>query len=246
VLAQPAQSLTDLALGLVAVMLATQLRRLPSTHAHWRAAFWWSGIAALAGAVHHGVVVHWDKAAEVSWAIISVIVVVAVSYLLAATVAEVLGSSGTRAFWLLRCTGLLAYIVIAATGHAGVAAILACESLTMLSVLGLWVWAAYRHHHLAGPVLFALVAGGAASATKALNAEQVQSVGLDPTSAYHLAQIVGIVLLYVAVRRPPAAPSDSGPPAFAVGEPKEKRESEAVAVAVVQCGRGRPFSARTG
>ena len=100
-LAEPAQSLTDLALGLVAVTLAIQLRRSPATHRHWRAALWWFGIAALVGAVHHAVFVQWAAARPVSWAIVSVCVVVAVSYLLAATVAEVIGPSGARAFWLL-------------------------------------------------------------------------------------------------------------------------------------------------
>lgn len=201
-LAQPAQALTDLSLGLVTVMLATQLRRSPATHDYWRKAFWWFGIAALTGAVYHGVLVRWPQAAQVSWAIISVIVVVAVSYLLAGTVAEVLDPSRTRAFWLLRSIGLVAYVVMAVTGRAGIAAILLCESLTMLSVLALWVWAAYRRHPLAPAVLLAIVASGAAAATKALNPDLVRPVGLDPTSACHLAQIVGAVLLYVAVSGP--------------------------------------------
>jgi Family of unknown function (DUF6962) len=214
VLAQPAQSLTDLALGLVTVLLALQLRHAPSTHRHWRSAFWWAGAAALAGAVHHGLIVRHEQAADVSWAIISVIVVVGVSYLLAGTVAEVLGPGRARAFWLLRSIGLLAYIAMAAAGHAGVAAILACESLTMLAVLGLWIWAAYRNHPLAAPVLLACLAAGAASGMKAINPALMAPVGLDPTSAYHLAQIVGMVLLYVAVaaRRgtPQPAPRAAG------------------------------------
>lgn len=201
-LVEPAQALTDLALGLVAVVLAIQLRRSPVTHPHWRTAIWWFGIAAVAGAVHHGVIVQWATARQVSWVIISVTVVVAVSYLLAATVAEVLGTTAIRAFWLLRSVGLLAYVVVAATGHAGVTAILVCESLTMISVLALWTWAAYRHHHLAVPVLLAIMAGGASGAIKALDPDDVQHVGLDPTSACHLAQIVAIALLYVAVRGP--------------------------------------------
>ena len=201
-LAEPAQAATDLALGLVAVTLAIQLRRSPATNRHWRTALWWFGIAALAGAVYHGVIVQWAAARPVSWAIVSVCVVVAVSYLLAATVAEVIGPSGARAFWLLRGLGLLAYVVIAATGHAGVAAILACESLTMISVLALWAWAAYRHHPLAVPVTLAILAGGASGATKALDPDLVQHVRLDPTSLCHLVQIVSIALLYLAVREP--------------------------------------------
>jgi hypothetical protein len=199
VLVQPAQSLTDLLLGVVVVLLALRLRRSPAAHGYWRAAFWWAGVGALAGAVHHGVIMRWPRWGDLSWAIISVIVVVAVSYLLASTVAEVLGPDRVRVFWLLRSVGIVAYVLMAATGHAGIAAILACESLTMLSVLILWGWGAIRGHPLARPVLIAILASGAAGATQALSPDVTDRVGLDPTSVYHLAQIVGMVLLYLAI-----------------------------------------------
>ena len=197
-LAQPAASLTDLALGIVVLVLAVRLRGTPSVPRYWLALFWWTAVAALAGAVHHAVLVRWDRAAAISWAVISVMVVIAVSYLLAATVREVLGPGKVRVFWLLRSAGLLAYLAAAATGHAGVTALLSCESLTMLSVLGLWVMAALRGHPRARPVLVAVGASGAAAVAKALPSGVL---GLDPTSAYHLAQIVGMVLLFMAVSR---------------------------------------------
>jgi hypothetical protein len=201
VLVEPAQSLTDLLLGIVVILLALGLRRTPATHSHWQAAFWWSGIAALAGAVHHGVVAG-TRWWEPSWAVISLTVVVAVSYLLAATVAEVLGPGRARAFWLLRSVGIVAYVIAAATGHAGVPAIMACESLTMISVLALWVRAASRGHPLARPVLVAILVSGVAGATHGLSPEVTGIVGLDPVSMYHLAQIPGMVLLYRAVGGP--------------------------------------------
>ena len=213
VLAEPAASLTDLALGAVTLVLALRLGRSPAVNGHWRVALWWFGVAAVAGAVHHGVVVRWPQAAEVSWAVISVMVVVAVSFLLAATVAEVLGPGRSRAFWLLRSVGVVAYLIMAATGNAGVATILACEGITMVSVLILWGWAAHQHHPLAGPVLLAIVASGAAAGVKALSPELLRPVGLDPTSAYHLAQIVGMVLLYVAVSSPQRGDLDTAAPA---------------------------------
>jgi hypothetical protein len=201
VLAQPAQSLTDLLLGIVVVTLAVQLRRAPAVHRHWLASFWWAGIAALAGAVHHAVMVRWARPAEISWGAISVVVVVAVSYLRAATVVEVLGPGRSRVFWLLRSIGLTAYLGAVVSGHAGVTAMLMCESLTMLSVLGLWGWAALHDHPMARPVLVAVLASGAAAGTKVVSPAVTGLVGLDPTSAYHLAQIVGMVLLYRAVSR---------------------------------------------
>lgn len=203
-IAQPAQSLTDLALGVVVVVLASQLRRVPDVHRHWHASFWWAGVAALAGAVHHGLIVRWARPAEISWAVISVFVVIAVSYLLAGTVVEVLGAGKARVFWLLRSIGLVAYLIAAVTGHAGVTAMLTCESLTMLSVLALWGWAATRGHPLAWPVLLAVLASGGAAGMKVVSPSVTGLVGLDPTSAYHLAQIVGMVLLYRAISRPRA------------------------------------------
>ncbi len=193
-------SLTDLALGLVVVILALQMRRVPGVHRYWLASFWWAGVSALAGAFHHAVVVRWTRPAEISWAIISVMIVVAVSYLLAGTVADVLGPGRGRVFWALRSVGLAAYLVAAATGHAGVTAMLTCESLTMLSVLGLWGWAGLRGHPLARPVLISVLAMGGAAGLKALPPEALSP--LDPTSAYHLGQIVGMVLLFWAIARP--------------------------------------------
>jgi hypothetical protein len=48
-------------------------------------------------------------------------------------------------------------------------------------------------------VVIAIAASGAAGATQALSSDVTDRVGLDPTSVYHLAQIVGMVLLYLAV-----------------------------------------------
>jgi len=198
-LAQPAQSLTDLVLGIVVLVLAGRLRRMPAVPRYWLAPFWWSGVAAVAGAVHHAVAVRWTRVAEISWATISVLVVIAVSYLLAATVREVLGPGRARIFWLLRSIGLAAYLGAAVSGHAGVTAMLTCESLTMLSVVGLWVHAARHGHPLGRPVLTAVVASGAAALTKVIPPDVTGLAGLDPTSVYHLAQIGGMVLLFRAV-----------------------------------------------
>lgn len=200
-LSEPASSLTDLALGVVVLLLAFALRRHPGVHRYWRWTFWWVAAAALAGAVHHGVVTYSDRWAEPSWALISGMVVVAVSYLLAASVVDVLGPGRGRVFWVLRSAGLVAYAVLALTGHAGIEAILLCEGLTMLAVLWLWGLAIARHHPRGWPVAAALVASMAAAVTRALPADVTARFGLDPTSLYHLAQIPGMVLLFLALTR---------------------------------------------
>jgi hypothetical protein len=199
VLLEPAPALTDLLLGLVVLGLALGLRRVPAVHRYWRGAFWWAGFGALGGFVHHGVLTRWPAVASWSWVVLSMMVVLAVSYLLAATVEEVLGPGHARTFWVLRAVGLVAYATVALSGHAGVTAILACEGLTMATVLALWGWAASRHHPLAGPVLLAILASCIAAGGRALSPNVTGYVNLDPTSVYHLAQIAGMVLLYRAI-----------------------------------------------
>lgn len=217
-LSEPALSLTDLLLGLVVVALAVRLQSLPEVHRYWRLTFWWTGAAALAGAVHHGVVTYSDDWAGPSWAVISGMVVIAVSYLLAATVVEVLGPGRGRVFWVLRSAGLVAYAAVAISGNAGVNAILLCEGVTMIAILVLWGLALRERHPLAPAVILALAASGAAAGVRALPQDVTGLVGLDPTSLYHLAQIPGMVLLYIALatapqRSPSAAPA--GPVATA-------------------------------
>jgi hypothetical protein len=212
VLAQPAQSLTDLLLGVVVAWFAVRLRGRPEVHRYWVASFGWAAVAALCGAVHHAVFVRWARWSELSWSVITVMIVVAVSYLLAGTVAEVLGSGHAREFWVLRSLGLLAYVSLALTGHAGIGSMLACEGLTMASVVALWALAAYRHHPLARPVLAAILLSGLAGVLQALSPSVTGLVGLDPTSAYHLGQIVGMVALFRALTRGRPEPADAGEP----------------------------------
>src|SRR5680860_121802 len=160
-LCEPAPSITDLVLGLAAVGLAAWLPRNAAISRHWRPLFWWTGAAALAGAAHHGAVTCSERWAGPSWAVVSVMVVVAISYLLAATVDEVLGPGRGRVFWVLRSAGLVAYAELAVSGRAGVGSILLADGLTMIAVLALWAHAARLRLPLAWPVIAALLASGA-------------------------------------------------------------------------------------
>jgi uncharacterized protein DUF6962 len=198
VLVQPMPSLTDLALGLVTLYLVRRLPRGGEVSRYWRAAFAWAAGTALAGAVYHGVFVGIPRVNHVSWAVMSSMVVVVVSYLLAASVVQVLGRSRAVVFWLLRSVGLVAYVVLAATGHASITAIMWCESLTMASVLGLWIWAWLRDHPMGRPMLVAIGASIAAAMLRLVPGAAALA-GLDPDSGYHLGQIGGMVLLYHAV-----------------------------------------------
>jgi hypothetical protein len=194
-------SLTDLALGLVVLHLVRRLPRDVEGSRYWRAAFAWTAATALSGAVYHAVLVRLPRVGPVSWAVISSMVVVVMSFLLAASVTQLLGRHRAAVFWPLRALGLLAYAVVAATGRASITGIIWCESLTVAGVLALWTWAWLRHHPSGRPMLIAIAASIAAALFK-LAPGAAALVGLDPDSAYHLGQIVGMVLLFRAVAGP--------------------------------------------
>jgi hypothetical protein len=196
-LVQPAASLTDLALGLVTLVLTWRLPRGGDSSRYWRAGFFWAAVTALIGAAYHGLLTG-GRWGGLTWAVMSSMVVVVMSFLLAASVIDILGRSRAVVFWPLRLIGLLAYAVFAITGHASINAIMICESLTMASVIGLWAWALARRHPMAPQMLVAIgVSIGAAMFRLIPGAAAL--VGMDPDSAYHVGQVVGMLLLFRAV-----------------------------------------------
>jgi hypothetical protein len=202
-LSEPAASLTDLFLGAVIVILALALRDA-DVHRYWMRTLWWAAAAALAGAVHHGVVTDSATWAGPSWALISGMVVITISFTLAASVHDVLGPGHQSTFWLLRSASIAAYAALAAFGYYGIATILACEGVTMVTILVLWGLALRRGHPRAPAMLLALGASILAGAVRALPDDVSAIIGLDPTSLYHLVQIPGVVLLYLALSATPA------------------------------------------
>lgn len=219
VLSEPASSLTDLLLAGVAAWLALGLRRRPDLSPHWWRTFAWTAAAAFAGAIHHGFVTAFERWDGASWATVTFLVVVAISYLLAASVDEVLGPGHATAFWILRSASLLAYVAVALTVGASIGAILLCEGVTMLVVLTLWGIGLRRGHPRARAVAVALVASMAAAAIRAAPPGLVDPTGLDPTSLYHLAQIPALVLLARAVQGPRRPPGDTPPARWAYNSP---------------------------
>jgi hypothetical protein len=211
-------SLTDLALGLVTLYLVPRLPRDVEGARYWRAAFAWAAATALVGAVYHGYLVDVPRAGELTWAVMSTMVVLVMSFLLAASVVQVLGRSRAIVFWPLRLLGVAAYAIIATTGHPSITAILVCESLTMACVIGLWVWAWLRRHPSGRPMLVA-IGVSIAGALLRLVPGAAALLRLDPDSGYHIGQIVGMVLLFRAVARSGARPgADHGTPSGRTSE----------------------------
>ena len=197
-LIQPLASLTDLALGLVSLFLAPRLPRDVVGARYWRAAFACTAVTALIGAGYHGFLVGHPRYGQITWTVMSIMVVVVMSYVLAATVVQVLGPTRAVVFWPLRLVGFLAYTVIAASGHPSIEAIMWCEGLTMACVVGLWVWAWWRRHP-AGRAVLVAIGVSIVGALLRLVPGAAPLLRLDPDSAYHFGQIIGMVLLFRAV-----------------------------------------------
>ena len=87
-----------------------------------------------------------------------------------------------------------------AVGHYGITTILACEAVTMATILVLWSVALWRGDPRARGMVIALAVSMVAGTTRALPNDVTRTVGLDPVSVYHLAQVPAMVMLCLALR----------------------------------------------
>ncbi|MQA88221.1 MAG: hypothetical protein GEV03_27275 [Streptosporangiales bacterium] len=191
-----AYTVTDLILGLAVVTCAVRLLTVPAVHRYWHMTFWFAGAGAFAGAAHHGL---FNTGA--SWIAVGVLVVIAISYYLIASAREVLSRRWTRIVAVIRGVGVAAYGAAVAVGESGLLPLLLCESLTMASILGLWLYAGHVGHPMAVPMAVAISVNALAGVVFALPASLTTPIGLDSTALSHLAQIPGMLLLYRAVVR---------------------------------------------
>jgi hypothetical protein len=210
-----AAGLTDLLLGAVLLGCALRLQSLPWVHRYWSLTLWTAGAGAWAGTVHHLVFAGSARSADLSWAVVGVLIAVAISYLLAATATELLPPRAARLFIRVRIGGLIAYVVVISTlGVGRTLPLVLSESVTMASIVGLWCYALYIGQPRAGRMLVAIVGCGLSAAALAVPAAVRTHLGLDGRSLQHLAQIPGVLLLYRAaaaelISHPAAAPADA-------------------------------------
>ena len=134
-LMEPASSLTDLVLGIIAIGAALTLRGKGRTRFLWRNTFAFIGIAGLMGSVHHGFLKPYPMIATASWSAISLAVAIALSFLLAATVAAVLGEGRGRVLLGVRTACLVASLVLAILGRMTILTLLITEGFVMVMVV---------------------------------------------------------------------------------------------------------------
>ena len=188
---------TDIWLGAVLLWCASRLR-VAAVHRFWGLMYWTAGAGAFAGVLHHLVFHGSKRASDLSWVVVGVLVAVAISYLLAASATELVDPRLARLFIGLRIGGLVAYVVvITTTGVGRTVPLVLSESVTMASIVALWLYGIHVGHPRARAILVAL----GVSALSAL-AVIVPYHGLDPRSVQHVAQIPGVLLLCRALLAP--------------------------------------------
>jgi len=211
VVSEVAAGVTDLLLGAVLVGCAMRLRSAPGVHRYWVLMFSLSAAGAFAGTVHHLVFHGSPVGADLRWVVVGVLVAVAISYLLAATATELLGPGTARLFIGLRVGGLVAYlVVITTTGVGRTGPLVLSESVTMATIVGLWLYGHHVGHPRARRLLMAIAVSALSSVAIALPAggELYDRTGLDGRSLQHLAQIPGVLLLCQALVVPLPAPAE--------------------------------------
>ena len=200
-LLEPASSVTDFALGVLAIGAALLVERKEQAHHHWRLTFLFMGLAAILGGVHHGFIGPDGTLGAVSWAVISLTIAVAISFLLSATIASVLGEGRGRSLLIIRGVSLFAFFILVILGRATITTLVITEGLAMTMVVLLWLHAWRLEQPGVALVLAAIGASVLAAAVRGSSLHVTLGWEFDPNALYHLAQMPGIILLYVAVRR---------------------------------------------
>ena len=200
-LLEPASSVTDFVLGVLAIGAALLIARDEKVNSHWRLSFLFIGLAAILGGVHHGFIGPDGTAGAISWAAIILSIAVAISFLLSASITSVLGEGRGRPLLVIRGVSLLAFFILAFLGRATIPALLITEGLAMVMVVLLWLHAWRLEQPGVALVLAAIGASVLAAVVRGSSVHFTLGWEFDTNALYHLAQMPGIILLYVAVRR---------------------------------------------
>ncbi len=101
----------------------------------------------------------------------------------------------------LRLASLGGFVVLALAGHGGLSTFFYLESVSMLAVLGIWIYAWSRGQENASLILAAIFASGAAAIFRFLPVGFEAGWDWDHNAIYHLAQVPGLLVLYYGLQR---------------------------------------------
>jgi hypothetical protein len=185
-----AAGLTDVALTAVLLACAVRLGRTPGVHRYWPRVFCSAGAAALAGAAHHLVLRDLRRAYDLSWVAVGVLVAAAISWMLAASAADLLDPPMARLFTGLAVVSLVAYLTAVIAQSASTTGLLVLsQGTTMAAIVGMWLWA-WSAGHAGAP---RMLAGFAVCALSSIF--YTLPAATYPSSLQHLGQIPGVLLL---------------------------------------------------
>ena len=200
---EPAISLTDFALGALALGAVPGLVGKINVNPHWARAFFFITMAAMLGGVHHAFIVSHESIADITWASITVLVAIAITFIFAATVATVLGEDRrAKPLLFVRLASLAVFVLLAIFGQASIGTLMITEGLAMIIVLFLWTYAWRQGHKGVGLVLVAITASVVAGVVRGVPVSFfIGGWEVDEQALYHVAQMPGLALLYIGLRR---------------------------------------------
>ena len=202
-LAEPATSVTDFALGALVLGAVPGLVGKVNVSPHWPRAFFFIAMAALLGGVYHAFIVSHERSADITWSAITVLVAIAITFIFAATVATVLGEdSRAKPLLFVRLASLTVFVLLAILGYASTGTLLITEGLAMIIILFLWAYTWRQGHAGVGLVLVAIAVSVAAGVVRGVPVSFfLGGWEIDEQSLYHVAQMPGLALLYFGLRR---------------------------------------------
>lgn len=187
--------LIDIPFGAVLLGCALWLRTVPGVHHYWVLTTGFGGVSALLGAAYHLVLQDPDWLATTSWVVTAVLLIIALSYMLAASAMDVLGPEPTRIVLVVRTVGLAAYLVAVCFGYTGTGPLVTCEALTMAGIVGMWCYAAYTGHPRGRPMVTGILVSALSSACFIVPADTWAEIDLTAGAVSHLVQIPGFILI---------------------------------------------------
>lgn len=206
-LAEPASSLSDAALGAVSLGTAAVLARRRRAHPAFVASIGAMGGAATWGAIHHAVITPHPVLKHRSWTAIAAALSTGIGLLFAASAGATLPPGAARRLAPAGALGPSLYVALAATGRRDMNTMVVAQLPNMVGIVGLWVGAVARRQPGGALGLAAVLASAAAAGVRAVPRSALAQTRLDPDSAYHLAQIPGVIVLALAAEASAKAPA---------------------------------------
>ena len=185
------------------MVLAWRAQRTGRQH-EWTLAFALTAASAILGTAYHAGLRGQHVVRYPLWSVIIVCLAVALSFMLAGTVNLFLSARLVRLLFVARLFALAAFVGCALAGHASLTVLVATEAIVMIAIVALWVRGCLVRYPGAQYVMGAFLASAAAALVFAGSLRFTLGWVVTSTALYHVAQIPGLVLLYLGVAPGPS------------------------------------------